>query len=1110
MVQPQKDTVEFQADSFVTVRAAQPSVASETVITTPAENPGDAATVTHVPIAKDSLNGTSPSQSTERIGPYEILGEIARGGMGVVYRARQIGVNRIVALKMMLSKHGMSAEERGRFQAEAEAAGQLDHPHIVAIYDVGEDDGRPYIAMAFVEGSSLKQLLADGPLSPRRAASLMEKISSAVHYAHTRGIIHRDLKPANVLIDTSGEPRVTDFGLAKKTVGDSGLTATGQILGTPSFMPPEQASGNDEVGVVADVYSLGATLYCLLTGRPPFQAAGVMETLHQVIHMEPVSLRQWNPQLPLDLETICLKCLAKSPGDRYPDAATLAEELRRFLAGEPIQARPVGGFERSWRWARRRPTEAGLLVMSILALVATAVVGASLTYQSRLSGSLAETERQKGVAETQRTEAQKQRQLADQEKIKANQEQVKAERERVKADELRGVADSLRTKAESERGLAVAARQDADEQRKRAEHQKEQVRRYLYLSQIRVAKQNWEDAALTQMGEVLESVRPSNSAEDLRGFEWYYLQRLRHGFDFRRLPSIGGLSGLALSANGRWLATCGGDKQVRVWDLETNQERWIRKLERAPTVVLWDREGQQLFAGLDDGRLVQLGADGQTIRESASLGGAIGRMSRTRDGKFLAAAMSNSHAAVIQTDTLALVRAWPVPGLSAGGAGGICFSLDEQQIYTHTAAGKHVECWNVSDGTLASPLPGPLDGGAYLYRHPEGDRLIAALANPTHVAMWDLKQKELIGNFPGNRRRIEDLAITPDGKTLVTSGNDTTVRLWHPDLHESGRIFRGHTNVANRVAISPDGKRVISSDYGGGLLEWNLDADSQSMRLGGHEGYVYRTAYSPDGKVLATSSHDRKIRLWNSSTGVLIRTLVGHTDQAEGLVFSVDGQILYSSSNDKTIRVWNLAAESEPLVWTGHTGWIWEIALSPDGKWLASVSHDQTVRLWDTASGECTRIWQEHTSQVMDVVWDRHRNQILSASMDGTVRAWSPDSAQSIWTLKTGERSVDVSPDGRLLAVPGSIIDYETKKVLHWLRGGYGGIYRVRFSPDGRRVADCGVDSALRLWDCELGQEILRMHHDSTVFDLSFRPDGRQIATASRDGTARIWDASDP
>ena len=297
--------------------------------------------------------------------------------MGVVFEARQVTLNRKVALKMILAGELADDDAVRRFYLEAEAAANLDHPGIVPIYEVGQHEGQHYFSMGFVEGHSLSQRLAEGPLPAREAAEPIRRVSEAIEYAHQHGVIHRDLKPANILLDKGGNPRVTDFGLAKKVQGDSGLTGSGQIMGTPSYMPPEQAGGKrGEVGPPADVYALGATLYALITGRPPFQAATAMDTVIQVFSDEPVPPRRLNASIPRDLETICLKCLEKEPGKRYAAAVALADDLRRYLAGEPITARPLTKVERVVKWARRRPAIAALL--GLVALVMALGLGGVL------------------------------------------------------------------------------------------------------------------------------------------------------------------------------------------------------------------------------------------------------------------------------------------------------------------------------------------------------------------------------------------------------------------------------------------------------------------------------------------------------------------------------------------------------------------------------------------------------------------------------------------------------------------------------------------------------------------------------------------------------------
>ncbi len=308
---------------------------------------------------------------------YEILGVLGRGGMGIVYKANQVALKRLVALKMIRAGAHADPEDLSRFRTEAQAVARLRHPNIVQVYEIGEQEGVPYFSLEFVEGGSLAQQLDGTPFPARPAAELLETLARAMAAAHQQNLVHRDLKPGNILLAGDGQPKVTDFGLAKcLDQAETGQTHSGALMGTPCYMSPEQAAGQvHAVCPATDIYALGAILYELLTGRPPFKADSLGATLDQICHQEPVPPRRLQPHLPRDLETVCLKCLQKEPHKRYPSAIALADDLRHFLNGEPIQARPIGAGERAYKWIKRRPVAAGLVVacaVAILGLVASA------------------------------------------------------------------------------------------------------------------------------------------------------------------------------------------------------------------------------------------------------------------------------------------------------------------------------------------------------------------------------------------------------------------------------------------------------------------------------------------------------------------------------------------------------------------------------------------------------------------------------------------------------------------------------------------------------------------------------------------------------------------
>ncbi len=398
----------------------------------------------------------------EKIGNYAIKKVLGRGGMGVVYLASQVGLNRDVALKMVLAGAHASKNQLARFEAEAKAVAKLQHPNIVQVFDVGKQDGLPYFSLEFVDGMPLDQRLGGKPLPPREAAQIVERICRAMQYAHDQGILHRDLKPANILLTKDGQPKVTDFGLAKQLEDeDSSATKAGTIMGTPSYMSPEQAQGLvDELTPASDQYSLGAMLYELLTGRPPFLGTKAFDTISQVVHKEPVPPCQLQETMPVDIDTICLKALQKVADKRYASCAEMADDLARFLKGEPILARPVSMAERSWRWCKRNPLIAIPSALAVGLLIATAGITTWSYLQISAQAVIITDERdeakkQRDEANKQRTEAEKQKLIATQNEEKARQEKEEAEKQRILANEAKLLAEKNQKLAEQQAMLAL-------------------------------------------------------------------------------------------------------------------------------------------------------------------------------------------------------------------------------------------------------------------------------------------------------------------------------------------------------------------------------------------------------------------------------------------------------------------------------------------------------------------------------------------------------------------------------------------------------------------------------------------------------------------------------
>jgi predicted Ser/Thr protein kinase len=481
-----------------------------------------------------------PAAEWVAVAGYDVLGRLGKGGMGVVYKARQLSLDRLVALKMIRYAEDAGPEEHERFRSEAQAVARLQHPHIVQVHEVGECQGLPYFSMEFCHGGSLADHLDGTPWEPQRAARLVEALARAMQAAHGAGIVHRDLKPANVLLTVDGMPKVTDFGLARR-LGQQGRTQTGAILGTPSYMAPEQAGKAKEAGPPADTYALGAILYELLTGRPPFKAATDMDTMLQVMAEEPVPVRRLQPQVPKDVETICHQCLQKDPAKRYASAEALAEDLRRFGAAEPVMARRLGVLERAAKWARRRPAVAGLL--GLVALVGAAGLGGVLW-------ALGEAVRQRDLA---RVEAAR----ADNKAAEARQVAAEAQRQTY-------FAEIGRAEAKLEAGDNLQAALVLE--RIGGEHRGWE---YGYL------RRRVEGTVLTLRGHTAEAIavcyspegsRLATASEDKTVKVW----DVRSGAELFSLRGHAGrVTAVCYSPDGMRLATASYDQTIKVWDART-------------------------------------------------------------------------------------------------------------------------------------------------------------------------------------------------------------------------------------------------------------------------------------------------------------------------------------------------------------------------------------------------------------------------------------------------------------------------------------------------------------------------------------------------------------
>jgi WD40 repeat protein len=1004
---------------------------------------------------------------------YEVLGELGRGGMGVVYQARHARLGRVVALKMLLGGAFAGPQERERFRREAEAAARLQHPHIVQVFEVGEEKGCPFLALEYVDGGSLDQKLQGTPLPAPEAARLAEALARAVHYAHQRSIIHRDLKPSNILLACSpgalaersaaasrlheAVPKIADFGLAKQLDAATLNTQSGAVLGTPDFMAPEQAAGAPgAVGPAADVYALGAILYYLLTGRPPFLAATPLDTLLRVRSEEPVAPSVLQPTVPRDLDTVCLKCLQKSPDRRYDSAAQLADDLGRFLAGEPVRARPTPVWERTAKWVKRRPAPAALLAVSLAAVIALAVGGAWFT-----------------------------RQVQD-ERDKADEESRKAKRQEQLAKE--------------------AGRKEL-RQRKSAEAENARYRRTLYAAHIHLAHQAWQDGHVGRVRELLEG---KGCPPDLRGWEWHYLRGLCHK-DLYTIRTRDPIS-LAFRPDGRRLASGSLDGTVRLWDVARGRRLHTLRGHRDRVAALAFRsDGWLLVSGGDDGT-VRLWdpAAGRLLRTLSGNNGWVRCLAFSPDDRLLASGQRDGTVKLWDTTAWQIVRTLQA---DTDLVESVVFSPDGRRLAA-AGAGRAIRLWDVAGGKRVRTFWGHAWQVSSLAFSPDGKTLASGSEDAT-VRLWEVSTGRPLRTLYGHAGWARAVAFRPDGRFLASAGTDTIIRFWDVRQGEVVKKLRGHAGLVHSVVFSPDGRLAASAAEDGSIKFWDTAGPPQEARtLATEPGPVECLAFSPDRRRVAVAYRYGILKIWDT-TGRERLSLTAHGDQIHGLAFSPNGHRLASGSHDKTVKVWDAATGRLLRTLGGHAHFVRGVAFHPDGRRLAAACFDGTITLWDVRTGRRLRTLQGHKAAVIAVAFHPCGRLLASASDDGTVKLWDVTGGQVKHTLAAhagGVQAVAFSPRGEWLASAGNdqavrLWSVGAGRVEHVLRGHTGFVSAVAFSPDGRRLASGGQDLLVKLWDVPSGQEVLSLpQHKSLVYAVAFSPDGRWLASGGGD-PVHLWEA---
>jgi WD40 repeat protein len=1084
---------------------------------------------------------------------YEILGELGSGGMGVVYRAAQPGLDgRVVALKMIRSGALASAAEVARFRREAAAAARLDHRSIVKVYEFGEHDGQFYYSMDLVEGRSLAEKLESGPLPPATAATLIRRVARAVHYAHENGVIHRDLTPGNILVGRDWHPRVTDFGLAKRLDASDCLTVTDQVVGTPSYMPPEQAMGRKTVGPAADVYALGATLYACLTGRPPFQAATPVETLRLVVDQDPVPVRRLNPKVDRDLQTICMKCLRKEIGGRYASAAELAADLERWRKHEPIKGRPIPWRERVVKWVRRHLAIAALL--GLLILVSATGVAVVLLQNKQVTGV--------------RVEAKAHREQAEALRGRVDEQQKRAEAERGRADARAAVVALDRGLALAERGsvargvawmgraLALAPTGDAALQHSIRANLAGWTRRLNPLRAMIPVQTNGTRESRVMPGEQPEWARSSPDGQTILVMGPRSKRKIGEAMRAMRLWStvdgapVGGElvpPGLnekyASSADIRYvlLAANGGTSPPL-----TTAHLWSTA-ESTPAGPPMPHDSPVAAGAFSpDGRLVATGCLSGRVR-----------------------LWSTADAAPIGEPWKAIESHYDPsrPNLDLRPIEVLRFSPDGRTLLV---AGK--------DATR----PG-INGIVRLFRVPDG----TPIGDPVRL-----------GNY------YPTVVFSPDSQTVLIQedeGQRAALRFMSARDGSTISLSPAWAHLGNRglmdVAISPTGSRalrIFSGDIAGISIElyrelernnsvelryvaqlWNVAEGHSIGPLLIHPVSVTSASFSPDGRYVLTVANDGTVRVWNAEDGTAVGPYLPHPKPVRSVAMSADGKTVLTVCRDGGLRLWEVAqlrdgvdpkpigppleyleadpnAPNKSSLYPANE----RSQFSPDGTtyFVSGLSNNRgghsLVHLRGVPDRDQLR-WpliredqsnpevflperQENLAptspprpqpQVGGGSPPRRQEDAESVKPPAGLRAPAtlrdlgatlnhPNNWQSsiVFHQPGAEVALEVNQANAIAYPLSSWKPFSRNQRRIWSVSHRfpGWIHAASFSRDGRILLTGGDDQVARLWSTEGGTPIGKvMKHEGRVTSVAFSPDGQTVLTGSEDRTARLWSAHD-
>ncbi len=1039
--------------------------------------------------------GTFPARRMPVLPGYEVLGELGRGGMGVVYRARQTKLNRFVALKMLLNAESADLVDVVRFRSEAEAVAAVRHPHVVQVHEFGHFEGKPYLVLEFLPGGSLhNRIRTHSPIAPRDAAALLEKLARAVQAAHAQGIVHRDLKPGNVLYDESGEPRITDFGLAKRV--SMQITQTQAVMGTPAYMSPEQANGLTKyVGPPTDIYALGIILYECLTGHPPFAGDDSVSVLHQVLNDSPRSIRAQVATVPRDLELICLKCLEKEAGDRYSTAAALADDLARYLAGQPVLVRAAGPLERAFKWARRRPTMATVYALSVLVLVITTVGLGIFGLWRQAVHARDEADGHSQRAELAKADADVQRRAAEEsrDRLAAQNREIAEARRKVEA--ALGSEKTANTEAQSSAKVA----RDANAKTAAAN---ETLEAHSYFHNVGFANLETRSGNVLRARQLLE-----NCPENRRDWEWWHAYRSAHE-EAASGSTNAVASDIAFAGRGHNVTTADDRGVITPFDMETGKG--------VPKGLVPKPKYHHICRISEDaGRML-------SVRQSPEKAPDIATVWDTRTGdaiRVFPAAGRRPRSAAISGDRETILIGFDDPphllaydvstGKALGKLEGACpceriglnrdgtRAISIRQLKGDRETSCEIVVWETATGGVLAHHASKFGLPTALALDAAGTTAAIGFISGA-LTLYDVRTERAIDSDKAHTGAVQAVAVSRDGKRVASSGDDGIVRVCQAQTGALEQLFRGHTRCVRTVKFDSTGQLIASADYAQRFFVWDLKGTKQAIaRLDPAAEMKGRFYADPSGNRCISSGDTGTAYIWDLSVGKFYP--VHPPADAKFVNFAIDPKgTRFAGADDRgTVHLWDkIATVSNDLPPLETTGLYREIArgdkiavetlaFSADGKRLL-VADTWRVAVFDTATRQMI-FSQEARHSVACISGDGRRVAVGSLHK---IFVWTLDAKLPPEQYAHGNgwpTAIALNREGTMAAL--GMGDWEvylldladadgkgSARMKAKLRGHSAGVRSLGFSPKGHRLVSGADDGGIRVWDTASGLESISVN----------------------------------